>query len=95
MNSTALLVTWLKIQAIDTNGNITGYRICYSTGTFSGNECPRQQYVRGEDITTAILRGLNESTLYYVGVKAGTIAGFGPLANLLSNKTLEDSKCFS
>jgi hypothetical protein len=48
--------------------------------------------VLGVENTTFNLTGLNEATSYFVAVKAGTEAGFGPNGNNLTNTTLEDSK---
>ena len=92
VSSTALEVTWEKLQENDTNGDITGYRICYSTQQSSLVSCLEYQDVAGIDNTSFNLTGLNEATSYFVAVKAGTQAGFGPNRNDLNNTTLEDSK---
>jgi hypothetical protein len=92
VSSTALEVTWEKLQESDTNGNITGYRVCYSTQQFSGNSCPQSEDVVGADNNTFNLTGLNEATPYFVAVQAGTQAGFGPIGNKLNNTTLEAGK---
>lgn len=93
-SSKSLQVTWLKLEANDTNGNITRYMICYDKKSFSNATCRFSNEILGEDDTSDTLMGLDEATEYFVAVKAGTIAGFGPLGNLVSNTTLEDSKCF-
>ena len=90
LNSMALRIVWEMLQPEDRNGDITGYMICYDRQTFS-NGCPRSN-VTGADVTSFNLTGLNEATDYYVGVKARTSAGFGPLGTLLKGTTLEDSK---
>ena len=92
VSSTALEVTWEKLHENDTNGNITGYRVCYATQQLSPDGCPQYQDVVGADNTTFNLTGLNEATSYFVAVKAGTRAGFGPNENDLNNTTLEDRK---
>jgi hypothetical protein len=91
-SSTALEVTWEKLHENDTNGNITGYRVCYATQLLSRNSCPKFKDVLGVQITTFNLTGLNEATSYFVAVQAGTRAGFGSNGNILTNTTLEDSK---
>ncbi|XP_046865062.1 protein sidekick-1-like [Xenia sp. Carnegie-2017] len=88
LNSMALRIVWEMLQPEDRNGDITGYMICYDRQTFS-NGCPRSNFT-GEDVTSFNLTGLNEATDYYVGVKARTSAGFGPLGTLLKGTTLED-----
>jgi hypothetical protein len=45
--STALQVTWEKLQENDTNGNITGYSVCYATQLLSRNSCPKFKGVLG------------------------------------------------
>jgi hypothetical protein len=92
VSSTALEVTWEKLQENDTNGNITGYRVCYATQQLSRNSCPKFKDVLGVENTTFNLTGLNEATSYFVAVQAGTRAGFGPNENNLTNTTLEASK---
>jgi hypothetical protein len=92
VSSTALEVTWEKLHENETNGDITGYRVCYSTEQLSSFSCPEYQDAVGVDNTTFNLIGLNEATSYFVAVKAGTQAGFGPNGNNLNNTTLEASK---
>jgi hypothetical protein len=92
VSPTALEVTWEKLQESDTNGNITGYRVCYATQQLSGNSCPKSKHVVGVDNTMFNLTGLNEATSYFVAVQAGTREGFGPNGNNLTNTTLEASK---
>ena len=92
VSSTALEVTWEKLEESDTNGNITGYRVCYATQQLSLVSCLEYQAVAGIKNTTFNLTGLNEATTYFVAVKAGTQVGFGPNGNNLTNTTLEDSK---
>ena len=92
VSSTALEVTWEKVQESDTNGDITEYRVCYATQQLSRNSCPEYQVIVGIDTTTFNLNGLNEATTYFVAVKAGTQAGFGPNGNNLNNTTLEAGK---
>ena len=75
----------------DTNGNITGYMVCYNQ-SISLESCKNYKDVIGAENTTSNLTGLNEATLYYIAVKAGTQAGFGPIGNIVNNRTLEDSK---
>ena len=91
VSSTTLEVTWEQLHENDTNGNITGYRVCYSTQQLSLVSCLEHQDVAGID-TTINLTGLNEATSYFVAVKAGTEAGFGPNGNNLTNATLEAGK---
>ena len=92
VSSTVLGVTWEKLQENDTNGNITGYRVCYATQQLSAYGCPKHKNIVGANNTTFNLTGLNEATSYFVAVKAVTQAGFGPNGNNLKNMTLEDSK---
>ena len=87
-----LEVTWEKLQKNDTNGNITGYRVCYEIQRSSVDNCAIYKDVDGVDSTTVNLIGLNEATLYFVAVKAGTLVGIGPIRNILNNRTLEAGK---
>ncbi len=82
-------VTWAKLRENDTNGNITGYKVCYETRKSSVGSCAEYKHVVGVDNTTFNLTGLNEATSYFVAVKAGTQAGFGPIGNILNTRTLE------
>ena len=87
-----LQVNWEELQN-GTNGNITGYRVCYEAGQNSSlNQCKNKTDVVGADNTTFNVTGLNEATIYYVAVKAGTRAGFGPIGNIVVKKTREDGK---
>jgi hypothetical protein len=65
--------------------------VCYTQSLSSGT-CENNRYVIGADNTTFNLTGLNEATTYYIAVKVETPAGFGPIENIVNNKTLEDSK---
>ena len=92
VSSTILEVNWAKLQEDDTNGNITGYMVCYSERLIYIGVCESKKYVIGADNTTFNLTDLNEATLYYIAVKAATRAGFGQIGNIVSDKTLEDGK---
>ena len=92
VSSTILEVNWKKLQERDTNGNITGYMVCYSQSLIYIGVCESSKYVIGADNATFNLTDLNEATLYYIAVKAATQAGFGQIGNIVSNKTLEDGK---
>ena len=65
--------------------------VCY-TQSLSSAICENNRYVIGADNTTFNLTGLNEATTYYIAVKVETPAGFGPIENIVNNKTMEDSK---
>ncbi len=85
-----LQVTWTKLVEDDTNGDITGYRVCYETQELSVDSCAKHQYVVGVDNTTYNMSGLNEATTYFVAVQARTQIGFGKIENILNGSTLED-----
>ena len=92
VSSTKLEVTWVELRKNETNGEITGYRVCYETEQSFVDSCAKYRDVVGVDNTTFNLTGLNEATSYFVAVKAGTAVGFGPIGNILNNRTLEDGK---
>ena len=92
VSSTVLQVSWTELQN-GTNGDITRYMVCYKADQNSSlDHCGNGTEVLGADNTTVNLTGLNEATLYYIAVKAGTRAGLGPIGNIVKNRTLEDSK---
>ena len=56
--------------------------------------CANFKDVYGVNHTVLNVTGLNENTLYYLAVKAGTIAGFGKIGNIVNGTTSEAGMCF-
>lgn len=95
ISSTMLEVRWEKLNESDSNGNITAYRVCYGIAGVDIMACPKYKVVHGADNLVFSLTGLNEATLYFVAVMAGTVAGFGPIGNVVNNMTFEDGEFHS
>lgn len=88
MSPTSILVTWGKVPPFDQNGNIIAYKVCYEPlDTFDG-----QLEVEAMNSTDlfVILSGLQEFLGYNITVGAFTIAGPGPLSDVVANMTYED-----
>ena len=83
---------WELLNNDDANGVITMYEVCYkASDTPTDITCDSKESVNG-DTREVVLDSLNEATTYNVAVQAETSQGFGPLGNIMTNKTLEASE---
>ena len=83
---------WELLNNDDANGTITKYQVCYkASDTPTDITCNSKESVNG-DTREVVLDSLNEATTYNVAVQAETSQGFGPLGNIMTNKTLEASE---
>ncbi|XP_028401071.1 receptor-type tyrosine-protein phosphatase F-like isoform X2 [Dendronephthya gigantea] len=90
VTETSMKVHWNKLSPEVTNGKIESYEVCYKASKFSSDiDCDKKRLFKGSDNRTNVLDGLYKGTTYNVAVKASTSAGFGPLGNITTNKTLD------
>ena len=83
---------WEMLNNDDANGVITMYEVCYkASDTPTDINCDSKKSVNG-DTREVVLSSLNEATTYNVAVQGETSQGFGPLGNIMTNKTLEASE---
>lgn len=92
LSSTAIMVSWERVTAIDRNGIITQYEIEYiPLNTFMG------QIGRNTTLVESSTMSLNRTNLeeyvnYTISVRALTVVGGGPYSEALTHLTLEDGK---
>ena len=89
--STDFKITWTKLSADDSNGEITKYEVCYQPGS-SVSDCTKSKEVIGADNTVTSLTGLEPATMYTIAVRAFTAVGPGPLGSSVSATTLESGR---
>ena len=95
MNSTSINVTWRKLSANESNGQIFGYRVCYRVlKVNAGGICTNMRDIYGVNNTHMILTGLMKVTTYDVAIRANSIVGYGPVGNIVSYTTLDGGRCF-
>lgn len=94
VNSTSLNVTWRKLSANESNGEIFGYRVCYRIlKVNTGGICSNMRDISGVNNTQIILTGLMKATTYDVAIRPSSSVGFGPVGNMVTHKTLDDGRC--
>ena len=77
INSTAVSLSWGKVNCTERNGAITGYSVQYS---IVGGMQSTTVNVTG-DVTSTVIDGLKEFTIYLVSVAAINDNGIGPYSN--------------
>ena len=77
INSTAVSLSWGKVNCTERNGAITGYSVLYS---IVGEIHSTTVNVTG-DVTSNVIDGLKEFTVYLVSVAAINNNGIGPYSN--------------
>ncbi len=77
VNSTAVSLSWVEVNCTERNGAITGYSVQYS---IVGGIQSTTVIVTG-DITSTVIDGLTEFTIYLVSVAAINGNGIGPNSN--------------
>ena len=87
VSSTAIMVTWEEVLAIDENGIIINYEVQFELLEFT--ETLTTSSVNTTDLTVTI-GSLQEYVEYDVSVRAYTSVGPGPYSNPVTERTLED-----
>ena len=77
INSTAVSLSWGEVNCTERNGAITGYSVQYS---IVGGMQSTAVNVTG-DVTSNVIDGLMEFTIYLVSVAAINNNGIGPYSN--------------
>ena len=77
INSTAISLSWGKVNCTERNGAITGYSVQYS---IAGGMQSTTVNVTG-DVTSTVISGLIGCTQYSIKVAAININGVGPYSN--------------
>ena len=77
INSTAVSLSWGEVNCTERNGAITGYNVQYS---IVGEIQSTTVNVTG-DVTSTVIDGLKEFTIYLVSVAAINDNGIGPYSN--------------
>ena len=77
INSTAISLSWGKVNCTERNGVITGYIIQYS---IVGGMQSTSENVTG-DVTSTVIDGLTKLMIYIVHVTAINGNGIGPYSN--------------
>ena len=77
LNSTAVSLSWGVVNCTERNGAITGYSVQYS---IVGGIQSTTVNVTG-DVTSTVIDGLTELTVYLVSVAAINGNGIGPYSN--------------
>ena len=77
INSTAVSLSWDEVNCTERNGAITGYSVQYS---IVGEIQFTTVNVTG-DVTSTVIDGLKEFTIYLVSVAAINGNGIGPYSN--------------
>ena len=89
ISSTAIMVTWEAVPAIDRNGIIINYEVHFQPLQFTGE-------LATDTINTtelsANITGLDKYVEYNISVRAYTIIGPGPYSDPVTERTLEDRK---
>ena len=81
-----LTVFWSAPSRNSQNGELTGYRVCYSDKENSSNpSCSPKNAQAYYDI--AQIRDLQPATKYFVTVAARTAAGYGPKSEEINKIT--------
>ena len=89
ISSTAIMVTWDEVPAIDQNGIIINYEVQFQPLQFIG------ELVTGTINTpdqSANITGLEEYVEYNISVRAYTSEGPGPYSDPVTERTQEDGK---
>jgi hypothetical protein len=81
-NSSSLSVTWEPPEKDKRNGMIVNYTVCIS---YDESKLCFQEQTTKENMS--IVGNLSDSTMYYVGVRASTIAGPGPYSESEKERT--------
>ena len=79
-----LTVTWSAPSENSQNGELTGYKVCYSEKARSSNPSCSQKKA---DSHTAQINNLRSATKYFVIVAARTTAGYEPMSAEISKIT--------
>ena len=77
INSTAISLSWGEVNCTERNGAITGYSVQYS---IVGGIQSTTVYVTG-NVTSTVIDGLTEFTVYIVSVAAINNNGIGPYSD--------------
>ena len=77
INSTAVILSWGEVNCTERNGAITGYSVQYS---IVGAIHSTNVNVTG-DVTSTVIDGLKEFTIYLVSVAAINGNGIGPYSD--------------
>ena len=77
INSTAVSLSWGEVNCTERNGAVTGYSVLYSN---VGGIQSTTVNVTG-DVTSTVIDGLMEFTIYLVSVAAINNNGIGPYSN--------------
>lgn len=88
MSPTSICVTWEEVPPFDQNGMIIAYEVFYEPlNTFDGQ---LEVGAMNSTVLFIILSGLQEFLGYNITVQAYTMAGPGPLSDVVANMTYED-----
>lgn len=88
MSPTSIRVTWEEVPPFDQNGMIIAYEVFYEPlNTFDGQ---LEVGAMNSTVLFIILSGLQEFLGYNITVQAYTMAGPGPLSDVVANMTYED-----
>ena len=87
ISSTAIMVTWDEVPAIDQNGIIINYEVRFEPQQFTGELST--DTINTPDLLVTIT-GLEEYVEYNIGVRAYTSVGPGPYSDPVTERTSED-----
>ena len=89
LSSTAIMVTWEEVPAIEENGIIINYEVEFEPLEFT--DTLMINTTNGTSFST-VITGLQEFVAYNIHVRAYTRVGPGPFSVAVTNRTFEDGK---
>ena len=89
LSSTAIMVTWEEVPAIEENGIIINYEVEFEPLEFTNTLMINT--TNGTSFLT-VITGLQEFVAYNISVRAYTSVGPGPFSVAVTNRTFEEGK---
>ena len=87
INSTAISVSWSLPPFLDQNGDIIAYQLMITNQNRTNSSA---FVVNVTNMTYYIVTGLEEFEVYSIEIAAGTVIGFGPFSDAVSDQTFDD-----
>lgn len=89
----SVLLRWLPPK--QSNGDINGYIISYTTDNTKNDRDWKIEAVVGDKTEYVLSTALKPSTMYYFKIQARNTKGYGPFSTTVSYKTLESTDYFA
>ncbi|XP_012220960.1 neogenin isoform X2 [Linepithema humile] len=89
---TSVLLRWQPPK--QSNGQVTGYLIIYSTDNTKWDRDWQVEGVIGDKVD-AVVKGLQPNTMYYFKIQARNLKGYGPFSTTISFKTPQNGRGLS